>query len=177
MPPDASQQPVIDVVGVETSSVDVKKPSVQPMTLSDITAKVHALLKEDYGMEDTEISRLEQFGQFQLADATWTVGGAVPGNDALLIFAMFRGDDNERIADHMQGDVRVYIVPRTIIQPGAREYRRVTLSQIMAKSIVDRMTFDSFVEAVAFEELTNAYQSGILAEDDEEPTAPADKPS
>jgi hypothetical protein len=83
---------------------------------------------------------------------------------------MYRGEANEQIADAMQGDTRAYAVPVGIVRPGERAYRRLTINPMLQKLITDRMTYERFVEAVAYEDYSIAVESQIveLEEEDEE---------
>lgn len=142
--------------------------TVQQLSVADVRAAVEQILKTDYEMTKEEIARLERLEQVQTIDNKWRVGDTVPGRDDLVVFALYVGDDNEHIADHMQGDVRVYALPTTVVQPDARDYRRYTGSVIVNKSMTHSLTFEAFIHEVAYEELTVADRLGLL-DDEEEP--------
>lgn len=146
-------------------------PTVKQLTIADITARIVQELKdpEGYDLADDQVARIEQFTRCQIGEELWEVGKSVPRSDALHILAMYRGDDNERIADHGQGDIRVYTVPLTVVAPGAREYRRITINPLIARMLTDKMSYDAFIEAVAFEEYSVAFRTGV--DSDEEPEA------
>ena len=151
-------------------------PAVQQLTVADIVARIHAVLMSDdgYSLTRDQVNRIEQLGQVQFSNMTWVTGKSAPGsepgtyNDAFHVLAMYQGSSNEQVADHMQGDVRAYLIPRTMVSPGAKEYRRYTFNLLMAKTTTHRMTLDQFIETVAYEELTVATDTGIVEEDEEE---------
>ena len=172
-------QPVIDTVGtvvndppaVTTTSVapPPARPAVQQLSAGDIIAKIHSILVAEHELTVEQISKIEQFGSVQIGDQKWETGGAPGGNTGLVILAMYRGEANEQIADAMQGDVRVYAVPVGVVRPGERAYRRLTVNPVMQKLLIDRMTYDRFVEAVAYEDFSIAVETHIVdLEDDEE---------
>jgi hypothetical protein len=180
-----SNAPIIDTVGTPTSDtiaplpeapapppvppvVKSAPPPVQQLTVADVVARIHKVLMEDYEMAGEEINRIEQLGQIQVGDITWVTGKTAPGNDTFHVLVMYQGDGNERIAGYTQGDIRAYLIPRTVVTPGAREYRRYTFNALLNKTSTHRMTLDAFVEAVAYEELTVAEENGIVAPDDDE---------
>lgn len=155
--------------------VEAPKPAaVQQLTVADIVAKIHAVLmatEEGYSLTREQVNRIEQLGQVQQGDLTWVTGKTAPGNDAFHVLSMYQGSSNEQVADHMQGDVRAYLIPRTVVAPGAREYRRYTFNLLMNKTTTHRMTLEQFVESVAYEELTVATDTGIIEAEEEEEEA------
>jgi hypothetical protein len=183
-----SNAPVIDTVGSPVADtvilpsaptaapppvvVEPPKPvAVQSLTVADIVAKIHAVLmadEEGYSLTREQVNRIEQLAQVQVGDVTWRIGEPAKGNDSFMVLCMYQGSSNEQVADHMQGDVRIYLLPRTIVAPGAREYRRYTLNMLMNKTLTHRLTIDQFVEAVAYEELTVATDTGIVEAEEEE---------
>jgi hypothetical protein len=150
------------------------RPTVQQLTLADLVARIHDVLKDDYALDAEDIGKLEQLQTFDLAGEIWKVGENLPRLDSYILIAIGQGTDNDRIADAMQGDLRMYCVPRTVVPPGAREYRRYTLNQVMPKMSMHGMTLEAFVEAVAYEELTVAVRLGMVddEDDEEEPETP-----
>jgi hypothetical protein len=190
-----SNSPVIDTVGtpvVDPPAVDPAAPQtssaslptvapmplsgVQQLTVADIVAKIHGVLmadEEGYSLTREQVNRIEQLGQIQVGDVTWVTGKTSPGNEAFHVLAMYQGASNEQVADHMQGDVRAYLIPRTVVAPGAREYRRYTFNLLMNKTLTHRMTLEQFVEAVAYEELTVATDLGIVEPEEEEEEDPS----
>jgi len=178
-----SNAPVIDTVGTPVSDTVPAPPeqprpaappaNVQQLTVADIIARVHTLLKEDYEMDVDDIAKIEQLGQVQVGSVTWVAGRQAPpiaegqAPPPFHVLAMYQGESNERTAEYMQGDVRVYLIPLTVVAPGARDYRRYTFNMVVNKTITHRMTLDAFVEAVAFEELTVADDTGLLGEEEE----------
>jgi hypothetical protein len=180
-------QPVIDTVGVpvvESSTINqgpqqpatptntathpTTHPPVQQLSAGDIIAKIRSILMEEHELTAEQISRIEQFGSVQIGDQKWETGGAPGGNAALVILAMYRGEANEQVADQMQGDVRVYAVPVGVVRPGEKAYRRLTVNPVMQKLLIDRMTYDRFVEAVAYEDFSIAVESQIVVLDEED---------
>jgi hypothetical protein len=146
--------------------------AVQQLTVADIVARIHAVLMADdegYSLSREQVNRIEQLGQVQVGEMTWRTGAVAPGNESFHVLSMYQGAGNEQTADHMQGDVRAYLLPRTIVAPGAREYRRYTFNLLMNKTLTHRMTLEQFIEAVAYEELTVATETGIVGEDEDEP--------
>lgn len=173
--------PVIDTVAEPVEQPPIveapaPKPSaspaaVQQLTVADIVGRIHAVLmadEEGYSLTREQVNRIEQLGQVQVGEVTWVTGKTAPGNDVFHVLAMYQGAGNEQTADHMQGDVRAYLIPRTVVSPNAREYRRYTFNLLMAKTLTHRMTLDQFIEAVAYEELTVATETGIIEADEEE---------
>lgn len=158
--------PVVDPVA---PTIAPDPPKVQQLTVADIIARVHKTLVKEYEIDAEAISKIEQLGQVQIGDITWIAGRPAPKADSFHVLAMYQGEGNERTAEYMQGDVRVYLVPLTVVQPGARDYRRYTFNMVINKTITHRMTLDAFIEAVAFEELTVADETGLLDEDEQEP--------
>jgi|SRR5882672_1679973 len=177
-----SNAPVIDTVGTPVSegpaAPQPQAPTapppatVQQLSVADIVARIHATLIEDFEMDVEDIKKIEVLGQVQVGDVTWAVSKPAPKNDAFHVLAMYQGESNERVAEYMQGDLRIYLVPLTVVAPGAREYRRLTINMVVNKTTTHRMTLDAFVDAVAFEELTVADDIGLLGGDDEEPETP-----
>ena len=177
-------QPVIDTVGTVVNDPPAvaptsiapppARPAVQQLSAGDIVANIKLILKNEHELTDAQISKIEQFGSIEVGNQKWEVGGAPGGNTAFVILAMYRGEANEQIADAMQGDTRAYAVPVGIVRPGERAYRRLTINPMLQKLITDRMTYDRFVEAVAYEDYSIAVESQIIEleeEDDEEDEA------
>lgn len=180
-------QPVIDTVGtvVNDPPIDITKPSptaplttpparatVQQVSLSDIAAKIKAILLDEengHGLTAEQIAKIEQLGSIQVGGDTWNLGEPLGGNTAFIILAMYRGEQNDQIADAMKGDTRVYVVPVAVVRPGEKAYRRVTINSMLQRTLVDRMTYDRFVEAVAYEDFSVAVETHVVElEDDEE---------
>lgn len=185
-------QPVIDTVGVTVTDPPVNQapqqpqvpqtnaathptthPPVQQLSAGDIIARIRSILMEEHELTADQISRIEQFGSVQIGGDTWEIGGPPGKGAAFVILAMYRGDANEQIADAMQGDTRVYAVPVGVVRPGEKAYRRITINPMIQKVLIDRMTYDRFVEAVAYEDFSIAVESQIVElegddEDDDE---------
>lgn len=177
-------QPVIDTTGVTVAGPGAgelpapsqppivqgsaaPRPPVQQLTIGDIQSRIRTVLFEEHELTPEQISRIEQFASIMVGDQAWKIGEKTPGNDAFIILAMYRGEANEQIADQMQGDTRVYTIPVSVVRPGEKAYRRITLNPVMQKQLTDRMTFERFVEAVAYEDYSIAVETHIVELEDE----------
>lgn len=186
-------QPVIDTTGVAMADAPASnaplapapmqqsaapRPPVEQLTIGDIQSRIRTVLFEEHDLTPAQISKIEQFSAIMVGDQRWAIGEKTPGNDAFIILAMYRGEANEQIADQMQGDTRVYTIPVSVVRPGEKAYRRITLNPVMQKQLTDRMTFERFVEAVAYEDYSIAVETHIveLEDDDEDDEESDDEP-
>jgi len=150
----------------------VAPATVQQLSIADIRARVVAILKESDdevdGLTDDDLARLTRLEHVQIGENNWKVGSEVPGAANYSIFALFNGADNEHVADPHQGDIRVWAVPLTVSQPGARDYRCYTVNPMIGKTLSHSLTFEGFCQEVAFEELTVAERLGLLDDEDDD---------
>lgn len=158
-----------DVVEMPAASPPAQAQESQPLSADELGKRV--LKASD--LEVAELLSLPFEEKYEIAGAAWQHGESPPGNASLLVVALFVGDQHDLREDHVTGDVRAYVMPRSATTgDGAakQEYRLYTLNRAAPTIRVTRMNLETFVEEIGGEWHDLAVLRGVVEEeDDEEP--------
>ena len=142
-------------------------PEPGPLTAEELGRRI---LKES-GLTVAELLSLPHEDKYDVAGNAWEHGHHPPGNDKLIIVAIFVGDQHETQNDHVAGDVRAYTMPvdaRNDDSPDKHHYRRYTLNRSSPTLRSTRMSLATFIDEISAEWYDLAVLRGVVEEDEDE---------
>lgn len=148
----------------ETPAIDLTKVLLTIPQLREVVL-------EEAGLDGDDLALLDVTGTFDLSGVRFVVDQPFPGTTGLYVFAIFYGDQHDLVADHVPGDVRVYVLPNTASSPTARDWLRYTFNRSNPSMRAERLTQQTFVSEVSGEWYDKAVLADII-DDDETPDAP-----
>lgn len=124
------------------------------------------------GLEAAELLQLPIIDKYEIGADAWLVGESPPGNESLVIIAMFAGNQHEQdYEDHVHGDVRAYVMPRDARAddgPEKKVYRRYVINRALPAMVTMRMSLESFVDEIGSEWWDLGVRKGLVEEEEEE---------
>jgi hypothetical protein len=147
------------IVPVTVEPAAAVEPEPKVVTYAQLLEKV----RDESELSAQEMDELRRVGQV----GPWQVEGQCPPLPTHLIFAMFVGEDGDRQGDdHMPGDVRVYVRPKSMVQSDGElaPFFRCVINRGPNTALrIDPMPIKAWIEDVAYE-----FAQSVIEEDGDE---------
>jgi hypothetical protein len=157
--------PVAPSTPIEPETPEAPGPDLTKVLLT--VPQLRAVVLEEAGLDADDLALLDITGTFDLSGVRFTVDQVFPGTADLSVFAIFYGDQHDLVADHVPGDVRVYVRPSVATDPTARDWLRYTFNRTNPSMRAERLTQQTFVSEVSGEWYDKAVLADIIDDDDE----------
>lgn len=131
-----------------------------------LLAQLVGEISAEADLQADELKTMRRPDRLTFGDQVWRVLESPPGNDKLLIVAMFGHDRDNDEASFVPGDVRIYMLPRSSVSPESFNFFCYTLNRAHPTSLREAMIRSAFVATLADEYQSLAVAQGILEEDD-----------
>jgi hypothetical protein len=165
--------PAILIPGAAVSAPPEAPAGPDPSKIILTVPQLRTAVLEEAGLDEEDMAQLDTTATFEVAGVRFQTDAPFPGSDTLQVFSMFYGDQHDLTADHVPGDVRIYVTPAVATNPLARDWLRYTFNRTHPSMRAERLTQAAFVAEIGAEWYDKAELAGLVGDDDEPEANPS----
>jgi hypothetical protein len=159
---------------VTTAPGPAQNPPGVTVTATLSLSSLIAQIATEADIQPSELAALRRVDRLVVGETRWDVGQAPPGNDKLLVAAIFQGERPDDPEASVPGDLRLYLTPNDPADPGQAFWQCLTLSRTNPSLVRETMVRQAWMDAIGEELRALAILQGIIEEaDDDSPGEPS----